>query len=213
MSENLACETRTSKRKGSTFLLVAQCYTTLSFRLSLSGKLSDLNDSVNFRRVRRRVRAPIRKLGASLVQRRHSEKLDGITCIELRRRKRGPMWRVASRRNASIEVPRMPWLKRIHPARVFAGNVWLASLLSFISKSAIYRSREPRPPKPYQHFVPFLQTIAKKKKITLGSPLTSEKHSYIIIVSMHYYVAGIFNNFELLLRVFYVILYYIKCWK
>lgn len=35
-------------------------------------------------------------------------KLDGITCIELRRRKRGPARSDAARRDVSIEGPRMP---------------------------------------------------------------------------------------------------------
>lgn len=140
MCRSSPCETRMVETKGFYILVGRANDTTLSFRLSLPDKLSslgDLNDSVNFRRVRRRVRATMWKLGAS-PRTKAPFREAGWNYVHriTKRRKRGPC-RVASQRfdrraaNAVTEE---------NPPQALAcspGMSDFAGLLSFISKSAI----------------------------------------------------------------------------
>lgn len=113
----------------------------------------------------------------------------------------------ASRRNASIEGRRMPWLKRIRRLACLPG---MSDSLAYyhLYQSPRYRAREPHPPESYQHFVHFCKKgksqKKKKKNIKLGSILKSEKH-YIISTIMLVTFLIIFNFFW---HVFYIILYY-----
>lgn len=131
-----------------------------------------------------------RELRASLVQRRHSKAgwnyVHRITKAEkgTRAARSDATRRVAARRSDRRATNAVT--KGNPPlARVFAENVWLASLLSFISNSAIEHAT--RSPKSYQGFDFFLQTISVKKNyphiLLYISEWTLTIVRYIIIIS------------------------------